>query len=683
MHRSFIICLCLAATALSGARAQDTTWQQVLAGWVDDAYYENLFLGGAYWTRISLADIDGDGDLDMFYGGGTTGSLTYFENVGNYQEPDFELRYEEFPGLKHPSIHGETADADFADMDADGDMDAAFAAEIDFGGFLYWNDGTVQEPQFTYREPVGPLQGQSNVTLLDIDADGDFDYFSGQGYRDRQMYFAENVGSPQVPEFEVRTYFYQDLDFGVPFNFDFGDIDEDGDFDLLVCKHGGNIGYYENTGSPEQAEFVIVTDDFLPDRDTTDWMETPELADIDGDGDLDLFLAGAYAHLFYFENLGVGADPQFVERSDTSYFYVFPFTGGSLISNSVDIDGDGDEDFDPGRSLLLNEGAWGEIRYSRYDNVMPFMHGWAADMDNDGDYDYLTSASGNFTGYFENVGDASWPIWDSMRQLFSPDGRLENVWGVATGDLDNDGDQDLLVGDAGVSNGLAYYRNDGTPENYDFNFVQENYPPGLGHLVIMGIAFGDIDNDDDLDLVLSDRSILEGNDPPVRLVFYRNDGTPEIPSWTFVTNDFQNIIRDHRNGNVAVCLSDVDRDGDKDLLLSVNLGLQLFLNPLVETAVEDDHQNNVGSLPAISQLGCYPKPFNSTVLITLRIREESHIDLSAYNLLGQQVASILKGRIPEGTHRIQWEPENLAAGVYFLRATAGQYSKSIKVLYLR
>jgi hypothetical protein len=683
MHRTFIVCLFLAATAVDATQAQDTTWQQVLGGWVDDVYYENLFLGGAYWTRISLADIDGDGDLDMFYGGGTTGSLTYFENVGNYQEPDFELRYEEFPGLKHPSIHGETADADFADMDTDGDLDAAFAAEIDFGGFLYWNDGTIESADFVFRAPYGPADGQSNVTLIDIDADGDYDYFSGQGYRTFQMYFAENIGTAEEPIFETRSHHYQDLDFGIPFNFDFGDIDEDGDFDLLVCKHGGNVGYYENTGTPEDAEFVLVTDDFLPDRDTTDWMETPELADIDGDGDLDLFLAGAFAHLYYFENLGVEADPQFVERSDTSYFYVFPFTGGSLISNSVDIDGDGDEDFDPGRSLLLNESTWGETRYSRYDNVMPFMHGWAADMDNDGDYDYLTPAFGNFIGYFENIGDSSWPFWDSMRQLFPPDGRLEDVWGVATGDLDNDGDQDLLVGDAGVSNGLAYYRNDGTPEAYEFNFVQQNYPPGLGHLVIMGIALGDIDNDDDLDLLLSDMNILEGNDPPVRLVFYRNDGTPEAPSWTFVTDDFQSIIHDHRNGNVAVCLSDVDRDGDKDLLLSVNLGLQLFLNPLIVTAVEEDHDNNLPALPIISGLACYPNPFNSTAIITLEIGEPSDIDLSVYNLLGQRVESILKNRLEEGAHRIDWRPDNLAAGVYFLRASAGKNSTSIKILYLK
>ncbi|UCE65253.1 MAG: hypothetical protein JSU85_10280 [Candidatus Zixiibacteriota bacterium] len=50
--------------------AQDTIWQQVPGGWVDDIYYENLFLGSSFYTRISLADIDGGRDLDMFFIGG-------------------------------------------------------------------------------------------------------------------------------------------------------------------------------------------------------------------------------------------------------------------------------------------------------------------------------------------------------------------------------------------------------------------------------------------------------------------------------------------------------------------------------------------------------------------------------------------------------------------------------------
>lgn len=681
MYRSLIVCFCLLATGLTPALAQDTTWQQVLGGWVDDVYYENLFLGGSYFTRISLEDIDNDGDLDMFYGGGDCGSLVYFENVGNAQEPVFEFRYEEFPGLENAPVgYGGTVDVDFADLDDDRDLDAAYSAELDLGGSLSWNDGTPEEPYFIFRYPLGPLQGQSNVTLVDIDGDSDYDYFSGYGYRERQMYFAENVGSAEVPQFEHQTYHYQDIDFGLPFNFDFGDIDEDGDYDLIVCKHGGNVGYYENTGTPTEPNFVLVNDDFLPDRDTTDWMETPELADIDGDGDLDLFLAGAFAHLYYFENLGVSENPQFVERYDTTFFYVIPHTGGTWLGNSVDIDGDGDDDLAPGITLFLNESMGGQIRFARVDNALPFVAGTFADMDADGDYDYIIPAGAYALGYYENLGDSSWPEWDTRRELFPPDGRLYYIFSVTAGDLDNDGDLDLLVGHE-HSTRPSYYRNDGSPETYDFVYDGELYLPEWEFRGAFDALLDDIDDDGDLDLLVGD--IRNSLTDPIRFIFYLNEGTPEQPSWTFVTDDFQNVVSDHRNGSMGPCLSDVDNDGDKDLIFSAHLGLMLFLNPSDPTDIDEKGQDALEILPHFIALSCYPNPFNNTVRITFSIDNPSDIDLSVYNLLGQRVASIFKGFRLGGEHRLEWEPVNLAAGIYFLKLSTGHHSRSVKILYLK
>jgi hypothetical protein len=205
----------------------------------------------------------------------------------------------------------------------------------------------------------------------------------------------------------------------------------------------------------------------------------------------------------------------------------------------------------------------------------------------------------------------------------------------------------------------------------------------LGYLPIVGIALGDVDIDGDLDLLISDLMILEHNDPPVRLMFYRNDGTPTEPSWTFDSNDFQNIIRDHRNGAPPVCLSDVDGDGDKDLVLSTDLGLQLFLNPLNATDVDEKGQDALEILPDFISLSCYPNPFNNTARITFSIDDPSDIDLSVYNLLGQRVASVFKGFKPGGVHRFDWEPADLAAGIYFLKLSAGEHNRSVKILYLK
>ncbi len=658
----FITSLVISAPTIKAQ--QDIPWEQVLGGWVDDVYYENLFLGGAYYTRISLADIDGDEDLDMFYGGGDCGSLVFFENVGNGQEPVFQLGYEEFPGLRHRSLYGGTADADFGDLDNDGDLDAAFAPMIDRGGMVFWNDGDSINPDFVYRPPLGPLDGQSNVTLIDIDNDGDLDYFSGQGYRTFQMYFAENIGTPEIPQFIMRSRIYQNLNFGIPFNFDFADLDGDGDFDLLVCKHGGNIGYYENTGTPEEPDFVLLTDDFLPDRDTTDWMETPEFADIDADGDLDLFLAGAYAHFYYFENIGSSQEYQFIQRSDTSFFYNIPYMAGALLGNSVDIDGDGDQDLAPGTSLFLNESFDDQIRFSRVDFSLPFVVGAFADMDADGDYDYIIPGGINSIGYFENIGDTSWPVWDDIRDLFPDDGHLSYIWSVTAGDMDNDGDEDLLVGHD-YANPITYYRNDGTPDSYDFVFAGQMTLPQWESYGIYDALLGDIDIDGDLDLLIGDTRF--GDTYELRLLFYRNDGTPEQYSWTFVTDDFQNAVSEHRNGSLAPCLADVDNDGDNDLVLTNNgIGMQLFLNPLDPTAVEDSSRIDQDNAMDFVGIKCFPNPVNSTIRFSIGLPESGYGRIYILNILGQSISEIHSGEMSAGENTFYWDTTPYASGIYFI-----------------
>jgi len=643
--------------------AQDE-WQQKLDGWVDDVYYPYLFLGGSYYTRISFADIDNDGDLDLFYGGGDSGSLVYFENVGDINNPIFELRYEEFPTLRNTSYYGGTVDVDFADLDNDGDLDAAYSPMIDGGGSIKWNDGSPNDPSFTYRYPFGPQSGQSNVTLIDIDNDGDYDYFSGQGYRQHQLYFAENYGTPEVPYFLYQgdTTHYQNLDFGVPFNFDMGDLDGDGDYDLIVCKHPGPVAYYENTGMPDSAYFTHITDDFLTGRDTTDWMETPELADIDGDGDLDLFLAGGYAHLYYFENRGSSEFPNFVQQYDTSFFYVQHYTAGAWMGNSVDIDGDGDDDLAPGRDLFINESANNEIRFVRYENMVPFITGCFADMDDDNDYDYVGPAGIETIIYYENSGDSLWPEWEDGYSLFVDD-RLHYPFTVSAGDLDNDGDFDIIIGHDN-STVIDYYRNDGTPQEWEFNYIGNLELPQWEYRGHFNILLEDIDSDNDLDLLIGDNR--SRNDVPIRLIFYRNDGTREEPIWTWITDDFQNVVSQHRNGSIAPCLADVDKDGDKDLVMTNNsLGIQLFLNPMIQSDIEEfSHTENAYDDNIIS---IFPNPSNTNVSFSLNVVENTYLKIEIYNLLGQSIKILYSGLILKGVQNFNWNSSSSASGIYFIK----------------
>ncbi len=653
--------------------AQDTSWTQAMGGWLDGVYYPNFFLGGNYYTRIALADIDADGDLDMFYGGGSTGSLVYFENIGSPSGPEFVLGLEELPGLTTGPYTTRIVDADFADIDSDGDLDAAFSMDRDRGGALGWNDGTPSQPNFVIRLPAGPSQGQGNVTLADIDNDGDYDYFSGAGYRNQQLIFAENIGNRTQPQYAVRSYNYQNLYFDIPFNFDMGDLDGDGDFDIIFCKEGGAVGLYTNIGTADSAHFALADSNYLPFRDTTDWMEVPELADIDADGDLDLFLAGAYAHLYFFENIGTIFLPQFVQRSDTSYFYNFMGFIGSRQCGAADFDGDGNQDINAGGTVLLNQSRAGQVRFERHDNILPPYLGKLCDLDADGDHDFVCVGAANTPGYFENTGGTSWPPqWAAGRDLFPEDGHLTNPFDVALADLDADGDLDMYITHA-VANYLVYYRNDGTPQAYNFAYQGNISLPNMTYQTYTGVYLTDMDLDGDCDLLLADMSGNTSYPVEVRFFHFRNDGTPQAPRWTYVTNDFQNILRDHRQGGITLNPVDIDGDGDRDLLISTSLGLQLYLNPMREVAIDEGETRP--SEAGIS-LRCYPNPFNSATVISISGVRGAEIGI--YDITGRLITKLQA----EGGRAV-WEASAFSSGVYFARVMGERSGNVLRLVVVR
>ena len=83
---------------------------------------------------------------------------------------------------------------------------------------------------------------------------------------------------------------------------EFGDFDNDGDFDLMIGAYYGNFEYYMNTGSASNPVFFgPVTNPF--ELSPTYEFNFPTVADLDGDGDLDLMVCEGYGNFQYFENI--------------------------------------------------------------------------------------------------------------------------------------------------------------------------------------------------------------------------------------------------------------------------------------------------------------------------------------------------------------------------------------------
>ncbi len=150
-----------------------------------------------YVAVPTLADIDGDGDLDAFVGNGY-GNTVFYRNTGTSAAPSFTVEATNPFGLTDV---GNSATPTFADIDADGDLDA-FVGNYEGNTLFYRNTGSATVPTFTL-EATNPF-GLTNVgfyaapTLADIDGDGDLDAFVGN-YYGNTVFFGINdapTGSP-------------------------------------------------------------------------------------------------------------------------------------------------------------------------------------------------------------------------------------------------------------------------------------------------------------------------------------------------------------------------------------------------------------------------------------------------------------------------------------------------------
>jgi hypothetical protein len=116
-----------------------------------------------------------------------------------------------------------------------------------------------------------------------------------------------------------------------------GDIDGDGDLDLFVGESSGALNYFENTGTPSEPHFTLVSDEFG--GFDVGRRSVPVLHDYDGDGDLDLLVGSESEGIRVFLNAGTPSAPNFVDDGvlDLADF-------GFVAPAFADIDGDGDDD---------------------------------------------------------------------------------------------------------------------------------------------------------------------------------------------------------------------------------------------------------------------------------------------------------------------------------------------------
>jgi uncharacterized protein (DUF2141 family) len=239
----------------------------------------------------------------------------------------------------------------FADLDADGDLDALIG---EYDGILnyYKNTGSSSNPVYSLQTgTANPFNGisvgnYSTPTLADLDADGDLDALIGE--YDGILNYYKNTGSSSNPVYTEQTGTanpFNGINVGSYSTPTLADLDGDGDLDALIGEYDGNLNYYKNTGSSSNPVYTPQTGTANPFNGiSVGYFSNPTLADLDGDGDLDALIGKSDGTLKYYKNTGSSSNPLYSEQTGTAN----PFNGIDVEYNSAptlaDLDGDGDLD---------------------------------------------------------------------------------------------------------------------------------------------------------------------------------------------------------------------------------------------------------------------------------------------------------------------------------------------------
>ena len=387
-----------------------------------------------------------------------------------------------------------------------------------------------------------------------------------------------------------------------------GDYDNDGDTDLFVVR--GNVGpnlLYRNDGGNRFTDVASAAGVAETNPGGGAFRHSgPTFADMDGDGDLDLFIGGLEGDpSLIYENNGDGT---FRDVSMSSGIAAMSAVNTiSAAFGDFDLDGDldlmlahwgtprppdGQGGYGDTESLWRNDSDAAGIRFTGVSiatGVAPAMIARRGGLDDFGadalDYDY------SFSPTFARMDDDQYPdilsVADfnntrlfisrgSRDPLVTFDDRTDNAvvidrngMGSAVGDFDNDGDLDWFVtGIFGVGEtvGNRLYRNDGDGGLQDVTVVAGVADGGWG----WAACFADFNLDGHLDLFHTN-----GWDNPNALDDFENDQSRLFISQgngTFVDEADERGMTDTQQGRGVVC-ADFDADGDVDIFMT-NRGLQ-------------------------------------------------------------------------------------------------------------
>lgn len=666
--------------------------------WVYAPKYEEQLPQGTQYTGMLTRDYNKDGKLDLFYVT-TTADLAYYKNVSD-SSLQFELMTDEVQAKK-PSTQdtftsriyvGRTDIPGIADVDMDGDLDI-LAFNIG-GGYLnyfrnYADEVPNSDPDSFYMiledrcwgcfnesggssnlpglnincndyPRIGKQHAGSNILPLNLDADGDMDLLYGDvGYDNLvAMTNSKEEFNHPIDSFTEAVDKYPKNDksavipeFLAPFK---AYINGDSVYDLVVTpqaeiagKSKNQLWYYENKGTEADPEFSFVKKDFIQESmlDLGDH-SAPVFFDYNGDGVQDLLIAtkgdyektnGNQDRLLVYENKGTNEDPIY-EKAFDDY-------------------------------LSLRSQNWIDLKPA------------TGDLDGDGDQDLVLGNSEGQLIYFENNAGPGEKASFSKKTNFLDSIDVGRSSAPAIGDIDNDGQNDLLIGTEFRK--LFYYQFKGMKGgNPNFKKITDNFGKvKADRYSFLTPRLADLDQNDSTDLILGTQ--FEGH-----LKFYPN--FQKYQGDTF-KSDNKRIRLDtgeqakarFLGHNLTPAINNQNADSIPDVMIGNARGGLVFLSSQFNQDTISSPGLGIND-PTGNQLsvGYFPNPADQEVQIKLDLKKafNGELQLSLINQVGQKVLDKpLKSRTQTKTIGV----DHLQNGTYIAvirEAQTGQVLARDKIL---
>ncbi len=579
--------------------------------------------------------------------------------------------------------------------------DPFYLSEMNFGGYV--------------------TQG---VAWADYDNDGHIDLFLSNGQKSYKFrnFLYHNNGNGTFSRIQNAGEITSDSLISIGCSW--GDADNDGDPDLLVTNaptgytYTPNI-YYRNNGDGSFSKRTDLGN--LTQSDNKSYAVAISWIDYNADGYLDAFGSGADFNgnpkpnkLFQSE---AGANFAFASNDLTT-----ASTGLSSFS-WIDFEGDGDPDIvtTSGSTtipsiLWLNNG--GTFSPDTVSVALDFAYSKGAswgDMDNDGDYDLFITNYGlnestpqfNYLMRNDGIDLNNRPVMTILTEnAIMQDTDFSNT--SAWGDVDNDGDLDLFIGnDGGAANGYKsrLYMNDGLG-----NFTSLSSIAADSATFVYSCAFADADNDGDLDL-------MTGRDGANRFFVNQSSGNHYLEielegdqanrSAIGATAKLKATIDQQVVWQIRDVSGQTGTGGQNSMRLHFGLGDAVVIDSLIIYWPGSGTVDRFAGLAADQILKItegkpltlpekeqrvlagfslnqnYPNPFNPVTAIPFQLHHPAQVQLTIFDISGQIIRKDKPAAFTSGSHQITVDGKGWSSGIYWYRLTVDGKSETRKMLLIK